>query len=301
MENLQSHIYHIKKITTDKTFIAKHKTKQSYFTRSTAKLTFDKLITYQLTLPKQSAQTALNKFIKQNGYKFTMEKQSLFEAREKLSHTAFIDLNNNHFLKDYAYNTKNNNNFQTFHNYRVIAVDGSIFDVPYGAKEFGTLKTPGEPSPKARAIAFVDILNEYILRAQLQPCSTGETNITKQMFHEYWQTNQNNNSNTTDLFLFDRGFFSRTLAQNIYDNNACFLFRVHSHSLREIQAANKPDQVVVRREKGKPDLVLRVINYVLPTGEVERLVTNVFVHLLVWRCLVSCMGCVGVLRLVFVL
>ena len=51
---------------------------------------------------------------------------------------------------------------------------------------------------------------------------------------------------------------------------------MHSHSLREVQVANKPDQVVVRREKGKPDLVLRVINYVLPTGEVEKLVTNIF-------------------------
>jgi hypothetical protein len=161
-----------------------------------------------------------------------------------------------------------------FRNYRLIAVDGSIFNVPYGAKEFGTLKTPGEPSPKAQAIAFVDILNEYILRAQLQPYGTGETNITKQMFHEYWQTSQNNN--IMDLFLFDRGFFSRTLARNIYAHNAYFLFRVHSHSLREVQVANKPDQVVVRRERGKPDLVLWVINYVLPTGEVEKLVTNIF-------------------------
>jgi len=275
MKTLQTYIYQIKKITTNKTFITKHKTKPTYFTRNTAKLTFDKLITYQLSLPKQSAQISLNKIIKQNKWKFTMNKQSLFDAREKLNHTAFIDLNNNHFLKDYAYNNKNNNT-KTFHNHRVIAVDGSIFDVPYGAKEFGTLKTPGEPSPKARAIAFVDILNEYILRAQLQPCNIGEANITKQMLNEYWQTSQNNNSNISDLFLFDRGFFSRALAQSIYDHNAYFLFRVHSHSLREVQVANKPDQVVVRREKGKPDLVLRVINYVLPTGEVEKLVTNIF-------------------------
>jgi hypothetical protein len=273
MEKLQTFIHQIEKTITDNTFINKHRIRPSHFTRNTAKLTFDKLITYLLSLPRQSAQIALNNHIKQKGYNFTMEKQSLFEARKKLSHTAFIDLNNNHFLQNYAY--QNNNDFKTFHNLRIIAVDGSIFDIPPGSKEFGTLKTPRHPSPKARTVAFVDILNQYIIRAQLQPCGSGETNITKQMFHQYWQTNQKNNK-IKDLFLFDRGFFSRTIAQNLYDNHAYFLFRVHSHSLREIQTANKPDQVIVRCEKAKPDLVLRVINYVLPTGEVERLVTNIF-------------------------
>lgn len=292
MENLQAFIRQIEKTITDNNFINKHRIKPSHFTRNTAKLTFDKLITYLLSLPRQSAQIALNNHIKQKGYNFTMEKQSLFEAREKLSHTAFIDLNNNHFL-NYTYN----NDFKTWNNYHLIAVDGSIFDVPTGTKDFGTIKTPGHPIPKAQGVAFVDVLNQYIIRAQLQPCGSGETNITKQMFHEFWQTNQKNNK-IKDLFLFDRGFFSRTIAQNLYDNHTYFLFRVHSNSLREIQVANKPDQVVVRHEKGKPDLVLRVINYVLPTGAVECLVTNIFDPLFTVEMFGSYTVCVGVWRLV---
>jgi len=77
------------------------------------------------------------------------------------------------------------------------------------------------------------------------------------------------------LFLFDRGFFSRDLASEIYDH-AKFLFRVNSQSLREINEANACDQIVTRRERGKPDLHLRVINYTLPNGEIEKLVTNIF-------------------------
>jgi len=178
-------IHKLEKSLTNITFIAKHRTKTSYFTRHTAKMTFDKLATFLLTLPRQSAQIAINRFIKEKGYKFAMDKQSLFEAREKFSHTAFIDLNNNYFLKDYAYTT----DFKTFHGYRVIAVDGCVFDVPTGAeKQFGTQKTNGEPSPKAQGAVFVDVLNKYILHAQLKPYGTGETNIVNQMI-KLWVTN----------------------------------------------------------------------------------------------------------------
>jgi hypothetical protein len=259
----------------NKKFTKKHTTKPTYFTRNTAKLTFDKIILYILTLSKQSTQTALNKLIKQNKWKFTMTKQSLFEAREKLSHTAFIDLNQNTFLRDYAYN--NNNSYKNFHGYRLIAVDGSVFDVPTGAKDFGTLKTSGEPAPKAQAAAFVDVLNEYILRAQLQPYSTGETNVVRQMFWDFWQTDHTGIKN---IFLFDRGFFSLAFARELFEHSK-FLFRVRKGALKEFDEATLPDQIIIRHKEGEGsgggvDLRLRVINYVLPNGEIEKLVTNIF-------------------------
>ncbi|MCL2135782.1 MAG: transposase [Candidatus Bathyarchaeota archaeon] len=37
-----------------------------------------------------------------------------------------------------------------------------------------------------------------------------------------------------------------------------------------------PDQIVVRSVEGRADLILRVINYVLPNGKIEKLVTNIF-------------------------
>jgi len=266
MNRLMAFIHKIEKTITNIAFIAKHKIKTSHFTRCTAKMTFDKLVAFLLTLPRQSAQIAINRFIKEKGYEFTLDKQSLFEAREKLSHTAFIDLNNNYFLQDYAYAS----NFKTFHGYRVIAVDGCVFDVPAGADQFGTHKTNSEPSPKAQGAAFVDILNQYLLQAQLKPYGTGETNIVNQMIAR-WVTNPK----IQDLFLFDRGFFSRKLVRAIF-GRAKFLFRVHSHCLCEVNQANKPDQVVVYRQSGEADLCLRVINYVLPNGEIEKLVTNIF-------------------------
>ena len=220
-----------------------------------------------LTLPRQSAQCALNRFIKERGYDFSLHKQSLFEAREKLSHRVFIDLNNDFFLRDYAYS----DTFKTHHGLRVIAVDGSVFDVPAGANWFGTLKTCAQAVPKAQTVAFTDVMNEYILRAEIHPYGVGETNIAGQMLREFLESN----AAADNLFVFDRGFFSRDLALSIYDH-AKFLFRVNSQSLKEINEANSPDQTVIRSERGKPDLRLRVINYTLPNGEIEKLVTNIF-------------------------
>ena len=102
MNHLMTLIHKLEKTITNIAFITKHKIKKTYFTRNTTKMTQGKLITYLLTLPRQSAQIAINRFIKEKGYKFTMDKQSLFEAREKFSHTAFIDLNNNHFPPNYT-------------------------------------------------------------------------------------------------------------------------------------------------------------------------------------------------------
>ena len=269
-KNLPTYIYKTEKTIQTTPFTTKHKTKPTYFTRNTAKMTFDKLIAYKLTLPRQSAQIAINNAIHKKDYRFTLDKQSLFEAREKFSHTAFIDLNNNYFLPDYAYT---DTNYPTFHKYLIIAIDGSLLDVPPDAAEaFGTYPTNGQPAPKARAVAFVDVLSQYILRAQLKPCSIGESTLAAEMLEEFWSSD----ARRRDLFLFDRGYFSRSLARKISGHRAKFLFRVRSNCLSEINQATQADQIIICHEEGQADLRLRVINHVMPNGEMERLVTNVF-------------------------
>ena len=264
MGSVEIFLNKITKLITGKEFISKYRTKPSYFTRSSAKLTFDKLATYLLSLPRLSAQAAINRFIREMGYDFTMHKQSLFEAREKLSHRLFVDLNNEHFQEHFC-----SDGFKTYRGMRVIGVDGSVFEVPSGAKYFGTQPTVGRPVPKARAVAFTDVLNEHILRADLKPYLHSEIDIAKEMLDDFLQ------GDIDELFLFDRGFFSREFAR-LLESRAKFVFRVSSATLKEINDANEPDQIIVRKDKNKPDLHLRVINFVLPTGEVEKLVTNIF-------------------------
>ena len=267
MQSLQTFLSQLAEIVKSNELVATYRTKASYFTRCSAKLTFEVLLTFQLSLPRQSAQAAINRFIKEMGYDFTLHKQSVFEAREKLSHRIFIDLNNNYFLQNHVYT----GSFRNYRGLRVIAVDGSVFEVPCGAEYFGVLNTVGEPAPKAQAFALIDVLNEFVVRAELMPYGTGETNMAKRMLVEFLASD----SAGPNLFLFDRGFFSRDLCRKL---DACtkFIFRVSSNVIGEVNEANEPDQTVVRRDKKQPDLRLRVINYVLPNGESEKLVTNIF-------------------------
>jgi hypothetical protein len=92
------------------------------------------------------------------------------------------------------------------------------------------------------------------------------------MLEEFWSSN----AGLRDLFLFDRGYFSRKLARKIATHRAKFLFRVRSNCLTEINQATQADQIIICQEEGQPDLRLRVINHVMPNGEMECLVTNIF-------------------------
>ena len=56
-------------------------------------------------------------------------------------------------------------------------------------------------------------------------------------------------------------------------NNQNFLVRVSSQSLKELNTANEPEQYICVTRKGVT-LSLRVVNVVLPSGETEKLVTN---------------------------
>jgi len=246
--------------------VSKYRTKPSYFTRSTAKMTFDKLVMFQLSLPKKSAQAAINDHIREMRYDFTLDKQSLFEAREKLSHKIFADMNNDLVIKSAYENT-----YRTHRGMRMIAVDGSVFDVPYGANYFAKETEHGEVLWQSRVVAFTDVLNDYIVRADMQPYGVGETTLAKIMLKDFLK----NKSNTDDLFLWDRGFFSRSLARSL-EGNGKFVFRVKHGALKEIDEANEPDQIIIRKDSGWTDLRLRVINIVLPGGEIEKLVTNIF-------------------------
>ena len=189
-------------------------------------------------------------------------KQSCFEAREKLSYTAFEQMVND--LTDFV-EEETIEDIHMYMGFRPIAVDGSVLDVPPDAMEyFGYQSTVGEPSPKARALAFVDVLNDFILRAQMDSFDKGERMMETELLGGY-------GVKATDLFLHDRGFYSYDLAKEINRRGASFIFRVKRNCQKDIDAAELSDQEIYVN-----GLKLRVVNITLDNGEVEKLVTNIF-------------------------
>ncbi len=238
-----------------------YRTKNTYFTRGTAKLTFEKLAAFILGNNRNSAQIALNDFFRALEEE-PVAKQTLFEARDKLSYEAFSDLSDV-VVTDYYDNCEG----KTYKTYTLLGVDGSLFQAPQGALEtFGGQKSArcDSVSAQARALVVSDVLERIIVKASLGPVDEGE----RKMFLEILPHLRNFER---PLFIFDRGFYSKELVKAMNGQGVFFLFRVKkSRCQKEIDAAGAVDQVI-----SAGDCTLRVLNVALPNGEAEKLVTNI--------------------------
>ncbi len=241
----------------------RYRTKESYFTRGTAKLTFEKLFAFIIGNNKNSAQIALIDFFR-NTEEEPVAKQTLFEAREKISPDAFKDFNLS--LAEKLYKEPDVNKFK---NFVLLGVDGSRFQLPQEALAvFGGQKSAlcETISTQGRALCVNDVLNRLTIAASLKPTACGERKMFQDLFDEIPKIKRR-------CFMFDRGFYSKKLCDFLNEKDVEFLIRVKADKCqKDIDKANEPNQIITTNS----GLKLRVINIILSTGEVEKLVTNIF-------------------------
>ncbi len=115
-----------------------------------------------------------------------------------------------------------------------------------------------------------DIENDYILESDIRTWRAAERDAAKDLI-EHLETKGYKN----DLLLFDRGYPSDDMFEYLESKNLKYLMRVKVNKFNsDFDKANEPDQIITRIYKNKA-LPLRIINVALPTGEVEKLVTNI--------------------------
>jgi hypothetical protein len=212
-------------------------------------------------------QVEVNRFLKEFNPTETMAKTSLTEARLKISPFAFSAIND--FIVERAYQ---NGDYKQFRGYRLVAVDGSIFDVNAGAGEsFGYQKTAGNPVAKAQVVALVDVLSDLTLEAIMGGYTESERNMAVEAIECLRSKAQ-----IRDLYIFDRGFPSRELIGDLDSKGAAFLMRVSKNFVKAVNQAKGEDQLVQIKDVNGIMRDLRVVNVVLPTGKTEKLITNEF-------------------------
>lgn len=122
---------------------------------------------------------------------------ALTQARKKLSHTAFVELNQQVVEKFYEQpHTK------TWQGFRLCAIDGSKLRLPQEAEvieEFGlhTGRLSQRDVPMALASLYYDVLNQLVIDAGIYPSNTPERSCVQ---HHLEQAQKN------DLVLLDRGY-----------------------------------------------------------------------------------------------
>jgi len=282
-----------KTLLTHADFKARHRVKPKYFTRKRV-LTFSIVLALILQKSVKSLQLVLNEFFGSLSMYvsltvLTVSNSAFSQARQKLSHTAFIELHRTAVVETYYADDR----YQTWQGFRLLAVDGSkirLPDTPEIRKEFGTISVANQSGvdlgeqPWALASVCYDLLNEIPLDAILAHGRAYEVEVAVTHLPSL---------RANDLLMGDMNYPSyRFLAELsvLRQTRGChFLFRCSSGSFtpaRELFATDERESIIVtlsvpkdkRREitrLGLPrQITVRFVRVVLDDGTVEVLVTS---------------------------
>ena len=208
-------------------------------------------------------------------------KSALSQARKQLSHTAFIDLNQQAVDAYYAAHPE----LKTWHGFRLCAIDGSqlrVPDEPDIVDAFGV--NPGKENQKDCPLALVsvyyDVLNHISIDSSINHTTASERDCAAVHL---------NYAHPNDLSILDRGYnafwlYALYTATGRYfcmraKINCGLLYKQFAESGKaQTVITLEPNQRSVEQclEKGLPTqpLKLRLIRVELDDGEVEVLITN---------------------------
>ena len=238
------------------------------FTRN-RKMPFTDMIVFMLNGVKTSIQTCLDRFFERIGKEDVhMSQQAFSQAREKVHWEAFKDLSPP--LVNAIYECY----YDTWHGYRVSAIDGSKVQLPDDQKLRDYFGTIGKKSTAATAqgSALYDVLNKVLIDTRIEPMSTGERKLAQMHIDALRKLP----SFDKELIIFDRGYPSFELIESLTGRGISFLMRVREKFNNDIDAKPNGDhQGILLQKKGHEGIPLRVIKFDLPSGETETLITDI--------------------------
>ena len=238
--------------------------KPQYFTRK-RKLPFYALLKFLLSMHKTSTQSALGKFLERKG--ITMSQQALSKARSKFDHTPFLKLFNE--IRNAFYSSEYIDKLHKFNGKFLIAIDGSdtaLPNLPSLLKKFGGTGSKAS-SPTARMSIAYDILNDFIMEANFSPLNVSERDHAQNHIEQVGKIIDLKDS----VFIMDRGYASQELIE-LLSKKSLYLFRLRTKFNTEIDALPLGSHIITMYGNVK----VRIVKFVLPSGEIESLLTNLF-------------------------
>lgn len=251
-------------------------------------LTFRTLAVLLLTKGTKSLQLRMNTFLPKLGKpQATVDKSAYSRARQKLKHTAFIELNQTAVVATMY----EDDQYRTWEGHRVLAIDGSKLQLPDTAatvKAFGTWTYRAQHKggitgtcTMALGSVLYDVLNRVSVDARLERCDAYEVDIAKKHLKH---------AEDSDLLIYDRGYCSFRMMALAAQAKGDFLIRCRSRRsfqiAEEMLAGYGPGDVTVEikpskntrvqiRSEGLPTtLTVRFVRVTLDSGEYEVLATS---------------------------
>lgn len=244
---------------------SRSKKRATDFTRE-RKMPFTHMVFFMLNMLKQSTQTALDRYFDLIGRNdIHMSQQAFSEARQKLKWEACRE------LMDASASGVYRCDYNTWHGYRVWAIDGSKMQLPSDAElrtVFGKAgRTDGGSGVAAQCSCLYDVLNDIIADAYLEPIETDERTLCLRHLKHL----EDMESFEKELVIMDRGYASSELMKAFLDTNVRFLMRVRKKFNLHIDGLPVGDHYYTLEQTP-----IRVVKFLLPSGEVETLITDLF-------------------------
>jgi hypothetical protein len=248
-------------------FKERSKKRKEDFTRE-RKMGFKKLVYFMLSMIKESTQNALERFFEKNGEETFMTQQAFSLARQKIKWEAFQEMFD--FTVTAYYNI---NEIVRWNGYRVSAVDGSKLALPDDKPLLTYFGGNGanKESPVAQGSMLYDLLNGVVMHALIDPTKTGEQ--TQARAHIKRLEGLESFEGGKELVIFDRGYPSKELIQELMDKKIDYLMRVRTKFSTVIDALDLGDHRI-ELEYGKKRIPVRVIKLELDSKETETLITS---------------------------
>lgn len=189
-------------------FKVRHRADERAFVRQ-RKLSFGRVMLLILQKTIRSVQLHLNDFFQQlEGAEWadSVSGSAWTQARAKLRHTAFIELNDRAILEP-VYGGQTDFYVKRWRGWRVLAIDGSLVRLPNEevlGQEFGWVECHNQSGPCGRYVqgrlsSLFDVLNQIALEAVLVNWHQGEREVGLRHLARV---------QTDDLVLTDRGYAS---------------------------------------------------------------------------------------------
>ena len=189
------------------------------------------------------------------------------KARSKFDHTPFLKLFNG--IRNAFYSSEYIDKLHKFNGKFLIAIDGSdtaLPNLPSLLKKFGGTGSKAS-SPTARMSIAYDILNDFIMEANFSPLIVSERDHAKNHIEQVGKIIDWKDS----VFIMDRGYASQELIE-LLSKKSFYLFRLRTKFNTEIDALPLGSHIITMYGNVK----VRIVKFVLPSGEIESLLTNLF-------------------------
>ena len=233
----------------------------------------------------------INNFFNKIDEDIDMSAQALLDQRLKLKPEVFVELNED-YLKGF-YSEYRENDVKNYKGYILKAIDRTDFEIPNTEKSkdaFGRVKAKeGESIPRASVSMCYDVLNGYIIDVIPEKYRSNEIYMAKR----HMRRDQTITENYDSIYIMDRNYVSFDFLAFLQKSNIKFLSRLNlGYYTKETESMKTKDEIVEiahtkermkrknfedeeTREYAKENKIeVRILKYVLKTGEEEYLITN---------------------------